>query len=95
MKRQLQISGTYKFENKSGLFTGIVTFDERENLIYYSWNLRDKQGNNLGGKARPIAFQQIPLGQNKLEFSKAHALEGIRKFRIGRERIIQELNVLE
>jgi hypothetical protein len=95
MKKQIQISGTYKFDNKSGPFTGTVSFDERENLIYYTWNLRDEQGNNLGGKARPIAFQQIPLGQDKLEFSKAHALEGIRKFRIGREKIIQELNVLE
>ena len=95
MKKQIQISGTYKFDNKSGLFTGTVSFDERENLIYYIWNLRDEQGNNLGGKARPIAFQQIPFGQDKLEFSKAHALEGIRKFRIGREKIIQELHVLE
>jgi hypothetical protein len=95
MKKQIQISGTYKFNNKSGLFTGTVTFDERENLIYYSWNLRDEQGNNLASKARPIAFQQIPLGQDKLEFSKEHAVEGIRKFRIGREKIIQELTVLE
>jgi hypothetical protein len=91
----MQISGTYKFNNKSGLFTGTVTFDERENLIYCSWILRDEQGNNLGGKSRPIAFQQIPLGQDKLEVSKAHAVEEIRKFRIGRERIIQELTVLE
>ena len=95
MKRQIQISGTYKFNNRSGLFTGIVTFDEREDSIYYSWSLSDEQGNNLGGKSRPIAFQQIPVGQDILEFSKAHAVEGIRKFRIGRERIIQELTVLE
>jgi hypothetical protein len=95
MKKQMQISGTYKFGDKSGLFTGTVTFDERENMIYYGWGLRDEQGNNLGSKARPILFQQIPAGQDKLEFSKAHALEGIRRFRIGRERIVQTLNVLE
>jgi hypothetical protein len=93
MKTPIQISGIYKFNNKTGPFTGTVTFDERENCIYYSWNLRDDAGNNLGGKSISVAFQQIPLGRDKFEFSKAHALEGIRKFRIGREKIIKELNV--
>jgi hypothetical protein len=70
-------------------------FDERDKCIYYSWNLHDNQGNFLGGKSRPVAFQQIPPGHDRIEFAKAHALEGIRKFRIGRDKIIQELHVLD
>jgi hypothetical protein len=94
MKKELKISGTYKFDNKSAPFTGIVTFEERENLIYYTWTVRDNEGNPLAARGMPVAFQQIPLGQDKFEFSKQHAIEGIRKYRIRREKIIHELKVL-
>jgi hypothetical protein len=47
----------------------------------------------LGGKSILVTFQQIPKGQDRFEFSKAHSLDGITKFRIGRKKIIQELNV--
>ena len=93
MKKEIQISGTYRFNNKTGSFTGTVTLDQRENSIYYTWNLRDNEGKSLGNKSMPVAFQQIPIGQDKFEFSKAHAIEGIRNYRIGREKIIQELNI--
>lgn len=95
MKKEIKISGTYSFGNKTGPFTGTLTIEERENLIYYTWNLRDNEGKLLAGKGMPVAFQQIPLGQDKFEFSMKHALEGIRKYRIGREKIIQELMVLD
>jgi hypothetical protein len=95
MKKEIKISGRYKLHGKIDSFTGTVTFDERENSIYYSWNLRDKDGQNLVNRSMPVSFQQIPHGQDKYEFSKLHAIEGIRKYRIGREYIIQELNVLD
>ena len=93
MKRQIQISGTYKLDNKSDSFTGTVTFDERENSFYYSWTLFDKDGKSIAAKSLDITFQQVPAGQDRFEFTKAHALAGIRKFRIGREKIIHELSV--
>ena len=40
-----------------------------------------------------IAFQQIPLGDDKFEFAKTHAIEGLRKYKVGRDKLIQELNV--
>ena len=80
--------------NKTGNFTGTVTFEEREKSIYYSWTLRDGDGRNLAVKSMPLAFQQIPVGQDRFEFSKEHAFDGIRNYRIGREKIIQELSVL-
>ena len=93
MKKQLQISGTYTLDNRTDSFTGTITFDERENSIYYSWNLVDKNGKFIAGKSLNVAFQQIPKGHDKFEFSKTHAIEGIKKYRIGRDKIIQELNV--
>ena len=93
MKRQIQISGTYKLDNRTDSFTGTVTFDERENSVYYSWTLSDKAGKSIGEKSFNVAHQQIPVGQDILEFSKAHALQGIKEYKIGRKKIIQELNV--
>jgi hypothetical protein len=91
MKRQIQILGTYKLDDKTDSFSGTVTFDERENSIYYSWNLFDKEGKRIAGKSLHVAYQQIPVGQDRFEFSKAHAIEGIKEYRIGRDKIIKEL----
>lgn len=91
MKKQIKILGIYKLDNQTDSFTGTVTLDERENSIYYSWTLFDKDGKLLAGKSFNVAFRQIPVGHDRFEFSKAHAIEGIRKYRIGREKIVQEL----
>jgi hypothetical protein len=40
-----------------------------------------------------VAFQQIPAGQDKFEFSMTHAIEGIKEYRIARNKIIEELDV--
>jgi len=93
MKKQIQISGIYKLDNKTDSFTGTVMFDERDNSIYYSWTLLDEKGKSIAGKSLNVAFQQIPEGYDKFEFSKTHAIEGIKNFRIGREKIIHELSV--
>src|SRR5688572_13586678 len=93
MKKQIKILGTYKLEDKSEPFTGTITLDERENSIYYTWNLFDRDGKSIGGKSLNVSFQQIPAGHDRFEFSEAHAMEGIKKYRIGRNKIIHELNV--
>jgi len=36
-----------------------------------------------------VAFQQVPDGLDRFEFSKEHAIKGIRKHRIRRKKIIQ------
>ena len=77
MKKQIQISGIYKHNNKSGPFTGMVTFDERENLIYYTWDLRDEQGNSLGFRGMPVAFQQIPMEKKSWSFLKHMRWRGL------------------
>ncbi|MEJ1242563.1 hypothetical protein WBG78_30750 [Chryseolinea sp. T2] len=92
MERQIQILGTYQLDNKTDSFTGTVTFNERENSIYYSWRLVDKEGKSIAEKSLNVAFQEIPEGQDRFEFSKKHAIEGIRRYRIGREEIIIELS---
>jgi hypothetical protein len=94
MKKQIRVSGTYKLDNKTDSFTGIVTFDEREHSIYYSWTLLDEKGKSIAGKSLNVTFQQIPAGHDKFEYSKAHAIEGIKKIRIERQRIVQELSVI-
>lgn len=62
MKRKIQIIGTYNLDNKTDSFTGTVTFDERENSIYYSWKLFDKDGKSIGAKSLNVTFQPIPAG---------------------------------
>jgi hypothetical protein len=94
MKKQIEISGTYKLDNKTDSFTGTVTLDERDDSIYYSWTLLDEKGKSIAGKSLNVAFQQIPHGHDKFEFSKAHAIEGIKNFRIERQKIVQELRVI-
>lgn len=89
----MKLSGMYKLNNKTDPFTGTITFEERNDLIYYSWNLYDQEGKFLGHKSIPIPFHQIPAGQDRFEFSKGHAIEGIRQFRIGRQKVIEELSV--
>ena len=93
MKKEIKIFGTYKLDNRTEPFSGIVTFDEKENSIYYSWNLINKDGKSIGGKSLNVAFEQIPAGQDRFEFSKEHAIKGIKRYRIGREKIVQELSV--
>jgi hypothetical protein len=93
MKMQLQISGTYNLNNKTDSFAGTITFDEKESSIYYNWYLNDKDGQPIASKSVNVMFQEIPAGHDKFEFLRRHAIEGIKKYRIGRNMIIQELNV--
>lgn len=93
MNRQIQISGAYELDNKSGQFTGTVTFEERENSYYYSWILFDKEGKSIAAKSFDVIFQKKSAGQDRFEFTKTHALVGICEFQIGREKIIHELSV--
>jgi hypothetical protein len=93
MKNDIKISGIYSFDGVTGPFKGTVTFDEGEDVIYYRWNLYDKEGQFLGHRSMPVRFQQIPRGQDKLEFAREHAMEGIRRYRIGRQKIVLKLYV--
>jgi hypothetical protein len=93
MKKEINIFGIYRLGNKTEPFSGKITFDERERSIYYSWTLMNEDGKLVAGKSLNVAFQQIPAGRDRFEFSKEHAIEGIRKYRIGREKIIQEVSV--
>ena len=94
MKKQIRILGTYKLDRKIDSFTGTVSFDERENSIYYSWALFNKDGKLLGGKSLNVEFLKIPEGHDRFEFAKAHAIEGIRRYRIGRMKLILEMSFL-
>lgn len=93
MKKEIQISGTYRLDEKLESFTGTVTFDEREDSICYSWRLIGKHGESIGGRSLNVALRQIPTGNDKFDFVRKHAIEGIKEYRIGRNKIIQQLTV--
>jgi hypothetical protein len=93
MKKQTKLFGSYKIGNRIEPFSGTVRFDERENSIYYSWNLTNIDRRSIAEKSLNVGFQQIPVGQDRFEFSRKHAIERIKKYRMGREKIIQELRV--
>ena len=91
MNRELRVFGLYRVGKITDSFTGIVTFEERGNSIYYSWTLLDKEGILIGAKSLNVEFQQIPPGKDRFDFVKAHAIQGIEEYRIGREKIVREL----
>jgi hypothetical protein len=92
MKNEIQISGTCKLNGETVSFHGTLTFEERRDSIYYSWKLVNKIGQLIAARSMNIAFQQIPVGQDRFEFSKAHAIQGIKTYRIRRDKIVQELS---
>lgn len=36
MNKEIHVSGTYTLDNKTDSFTGVVTFEERENSIVFT-----------------------------------------------------------
>lgn len=94
MEKKLRISGTFNLDNKTDSFVGTITFNESENSIYYTWNLLDNDGKLIGAKSLTVPFQQIPAGVDRFEFTQDHAIQGIKNYRIGRTKIIQELKTI-
>ena len=93
MNRQIKISGRYVLDKVEKPFTGIISFENRENSIYYTWKLNDLDGTFIAFKSRNIDFNQIPVNQDKLRYVEEHAIENINRLRIGRDKIIKALTV--
>ena len=68
-------------------FTGTVRLERREACIYYTWALHDEEGQFLSYVGRPVSFRAIPRGQDAMEWALQHAIEGIRRYRMNRQRV--------
>ena len=95
MTNELRLSGIYNLNGKIGPFNGTLTIKENESFIYCTWNLYDEKGKALASKSMPIYLRQILDRQDALTFSQLFAIEGIKQYRIGRERIVVELSIEE
>lgn len=68
-----------------------ITFEGREDSIYYCWEIIDKAGTPLAGKCLLISRRTIDI--NELDFAINHAVTGINNYRINRQRVFQVENI--
>ena len=67
-------------------FGGRIRFEKRAGGIYYSWRLEDEDGDFLGFVSRSVSRRVIPPGQDQFDYALAHAIEGIRRYRMNRRK---------
>ena len=93
--KDIQISGTFQLDNKKGEYNGQISFREDKESIYYTWKLVDSHNDSIAGQSRTIHFKQIPPDADLKEFTINHSIESIKRYRLGREKIILTLEVIE
>lgn len=67
-------------------FHGTIEIERRDGCMYYVWRLQDDQGEFLAQVGQSVSFCVIPDGQDPFEYTLSHAIEGLRRYRIGRKR---------
>jgi hypothetical protein len=87
----LNISGTYKADNEAGAFKGTLTLERRKTYMFYEWSLISEIGKLVAGQSAIVDFKQIPKGQDEFEFTKAHALQAIREYKMSGKEIVYDL----
>jgi hypothetical protein len=66
-------------------FRGRVELDLRGDCVYYIWRVETTDGELVASGSRAVSLRVVPSGQDAMEFALDHALEGIRRYRVGRE----------
>ncbi len=68
-------------------FCGRIRFERIGDGINYKWHLEDEDGKFVGYRSRGVSVRVIPPGQDHFEYALAHAIEGIRRYRMGRQKV--------
>lgn len=80
------LAGTLRRYRAGESFVGRVCLELRPDCVYYTCRLEAKDGEFLGSVSRPVSLRVVPDGEDPLEFALSHAVEGVRRYRFGRER---------
>jgi hypothetical protein len=76
--------------NPSGKrFGGRIRFEKGANYIGYTWLLEDENGQFLGFVSRSVSLRVIPPGQDQFDCALHHAIEGIRRYRMNRQKFFK------
>jgi hypothetical protein len=70
-------------------FGGRIRFEKRAAGIYYIWRLEDQDGQFLGLVSRGVLLRVIPPGHDAWDDALAHAVEGIRRYRMNRQKFFK------
>jgi hypothetical protein len=87
--RKASIGGRYKRTGAEGQLRGEITFELREDCVYYVWRLENEKGEFLCQKAFPVSFSVISPGTDPFEYALSHALEALRRNRINRSHVYE------
>jgi len=74
-------------------FHGTIQVEYRDECMYFGWRIHDEDGEFLGEHWRPVSLRVIPEGDDPFEYALSLALEGMRRYRIGRKRAFLVENV--
>jgi hypothetical protein len=68
-------------------FGGRIRFEKGTGGIGYTWRLEDENGEFLSLVTRPVSLRVIPPGHDPFDYALTHAIEGIRRYRMGRQKV--------
>jgi len=85
-ERKAIIQGNYKHLSFEQHFRGTISFELREDCVYYLIQLESVDGKSLGERGYPVPFRTIPKSIDPYEFALNHAIEAIRRTRINRRK---------
>lgn len=89
LSRKASVKGRYKRSGAEGQLRGEITFELREDCVYYIWRLKNEKGEFLGQKGFPLPFRVISPGSDPFGYALAHALEALRRYRINRSPVYE------
>lgn len=82
--RRADVVGQYRDEDGQRPFHGTIGFELWDDCVSYVWHLLGENGTFLGQVGRAVSLRIVPKDSDPFEFALAHAIEGLRRYRINR-----------
>jgi hypothetical protein len=86
-----QISVKARHIDSSSIVEAIVSFEDRDDSVYYCWSFHDSSGSMIAAKCLPISHKII--NGEKFDFAIEHARFSIEHFRIDRQKIFEVITI--
>ena len=87
--RIAQVEGQSLVAGHEGPFAGSITFDSRGGDVHYQWRLEDSKAAFLALKGGSVSSRVVPPAVDAFDYALAHAIEGIRRYRINRMNVFE------
>lgn len=98
IKRRAIVRGNHRKGTEDKPFVGTVELELRygvgeraksEKSIYYAWRLATSDGEFICAAGNLVSFRMIPSTEDPFQFSLLHAIEHIKRKRLGRKRVLR------